>query len=35
VVLTGDFQGSVDFGAGPLEAPRETGWGLFLAKLAP
>lgn len=35
VVLTGDFQGTVDFGAGSLSAPPESGWGLYLVELAP
>jgi hypothetical protein len=34
-LLTGDFQSTIDFGAGALTAPPESGWGLYLAKLAP
>jgi hypothetical protein len=34
VYLTGDFYGTVDFGAGPMTAPVDS-WALFLAKLAP
>lgn len=34
-LLTGDFQGKLDFGSGPLAAPAPDGWDLFIAKLAP
>jgi hypothetical protein len=34
-LLTGNFQGTIDFGGGPLSAPSPNGRDIYIAKLAP